>query len=141
MRSADLLIFTTPNYCMMPSAPMKSFLDLSFTNWMAHKPYPEMFTKRAVVISTTAGSGAKKATKLIADNLSNWCIPKVTKYGVTVQAMNWNMVPQKIKDKIEKDMKKLTGVRHPLKRNTGKKWVGSTEQSLGNKRCIYPQKW
>ena len=66
-----------------------------------------MFTKRAVVISTTAGSGAKKATKLIADNLSNWCIPKVTKYVVTVQAMNWNMVPQKIKDKIEKDMKKL----------------------------------
>lgn len=107
MRSADLLIFTTPNYCMMPSAPMKAFLDLSFTNWMAHKPYPEMFTKRAVVISTTAGLGAKKATKLIADNLSNWCIPKVTKYGVTVQAMNWNMVPQKIKDKIEKDMKKL----------------------------------
>ena len=25
VREADLLIFTTPNYCMMPSAPMKAF--------------------------------------------------------------------------------------------------------------------
>ena len=43
---ADLLIFTSPNYCMMPSAPMKAFLDLFFTNWMSHKPLREMFSKR-----------------------------------------------------------------------------------------------
>ena len=28
IKAADLLILTTPNYCMMPSAPMKAFLDL-----------------------------------------------------------------------------------------------------------------
>lgn len=104
---ADLLIFTTPNYCMMPSAPMKAFLDLFFTNWMSHRPYGEMFGKRAVVISTAAGSGAGKAAKLVADNLFHWCIPEVHRYGVQVQAMNWAMVPDKIKQKIGRDMQKL----------------------------------
>ena len=58
MNEADLLILTTPNYCMMPSAPMKAFLDLFFTNWMSHKPQESMFHKRAVVISTASGAGA-----------------------------------------------------------------------------------
>ncbi|MGN0696022.1 MAG: flavodoxin family protein [Oscillospiraceae bacterium] len=107
---ADLLIFTTPNYCMMPSAPMKAFLELFFTNWMSHKPYREMFGKRAVVISTAAGSGAKKAAGSVANDLRHWCIPEVITYGVQVQAMNWEMVPDRIKHRIDKDMRRL-GVR------------------------------
>ena len=105
--AADLLILTTPNYCMMPSAPMKAFLDLFFTNWLSHKPQKAMFRKRAVVISTAAGAGANKANKLLANNLVNWGIPEVIRYGISVNAMNWNMVPDKKKDKIEKDMKRL----------------------------------
>ena len=97
MLAADLFIFTSPTYCMMPSAPMKAFLDLFFTNWMMHRPVKEMFSKRAVVISTAAGAGAGKTTKLIADNLMNWGIPEVTRYGIAVNAMNWEMVPEKIK--------------------------------------------
>ena len=85
IKAADLLILTTPNYCMMPSAPMKAFLDLFFTNWLTHKPYEEMFKKRAVVISTAAGAGAGKANKLVANNL----------------------LPDKKKEKIEKDMDRL----------------------------------
>ena len=107
VKEADLLILTTPNYCMMPSAPMKAFLDLFFTNWLSHKPYEEMFRKRAVVISTAAGAGAGKAGKLVADNLINWGIPEVIRYGISVNAMNWNMVPDKKKDKIKKDMNRL----------------------------------
>ena len=107
MNEADLLILTTPNYCMMPSAPMKAFLDLFFTNWMSHKPQESMFHKRAVVISTASGAGAGKATKLVANNLTNWGIPEVTCYGLSVNAMNWEMVPEKKKVKIEKDMDRL----------------------------------
>lgn len=105
--SADLLILTTPNYCMMPSAPMKAFLDLFFTNWMVHKPHEEMFGKRAVVISTASGAGAGKAAKLVANNLLNWGVPKITSYGLSVNATNWNMVPEKKKAKIIKDMNRL----------------------------------
>lgn len=107
MIQADLLIFTSPNYCMMPSAPMKAFLDLFFTNWMSHKPLKEMFSKKAVVISSTAGGGAKKTTKLIANNLTNWGIPDVTEFGIAVNAMNWEMVPEKIKRKIDKATSKM----------------------------------
>lgn len=107
MNEADLLILTTPNYCMMPSAPMKAFLDLFFTNWMSHKPKESMFQKRAVVISTASGAGAKRAAKLVANNLTNWGIPEVTCYGLSVNAMNWEMVPEKKKVKIEKDMDRL----------------------------------
>ena len=71
IKEAELLVFTTPTYCMMPSAPMKAFLDLFFTNWMTHKPYEDMFFTRAVVISTAAGAGAGKARKLVKNNLFN----------------------------------------------------------------------
>ena len=107
MQAADLLIFTSPNYCMMPSAPMKAFLDLFFTNWMSHKPLPQMFSKGAVVISTAAGAGAKNTVKLIGNNLTNWGIPQVHSYAAVVNAMNWGMVPPRKKAKIEKDMDKL----------------------------------
>ena len=86
---------------------MKAFLDLFFTNWLSHKPHEAMFRKRAVVISTAAGAGANKAGKLVANNLVNWGIPEVIRYGISVNAMNWNMVPDKKKGKIEKDMKRL----------------------------------
>ena len=107
MREADLLIFTSPNYCMMPSAPMKAFLDLFFTNWMSHRPLKEMFSKRAVVISSAAGAGAKKTVNLIADNLTNWGIPQIHSYAAVVNATNWDMVPPRKKARIEKDMEKL----------------------------------
>ncbi len=104
---ADLLVFTTPNYCMMPSAPMKAFLDLFFTNWLTHKPYKEMFSKQAVVISTAAGSGAKKAATLVANNLQNWGIPMVTVYGINANTMGWETMPQKKKAKAEKDITRM----------------------------------
>ena len=72
VRGADLLIFTTPNYCMMPSAPMKAFIDLTFMYWMSHRPDASMFSKRAVVISTAAGTGAKKAAKDVTRTLFYW---------------------------------------------------------------------
>lgn len=107
VESADVLIFTTPTYCMRASAPMKSFIDLTFNYWMSHRPRKCMFTKKAIVVSTAAGSGAKKAVKDIADALLYWGIPCILSYGITVQAMNWNRVNDKRKQKIEKDVKKI----------------------------------
>ncbi|MFT9078293.1 flavodoxin family protein [Ethanoligenens sp.] len=105
IEQSDLLVFTTPNYCMAPSAPMKAFMDLSFTYWLSHKPRECMFNKRAVVISSTAGMGAKQAIKPVARALFYWGVPWIKSYGISVQAMNWNGVLQKKKAKIEKDMK------------------------------------
>ncbi|MBE5865542.1 MAG: NAD(P)H-dependent oxidoreductase [Lachnospiraceae bacterium] len=104
---ADLLIFTTPTYCMRASAPMKSFIDLTFTYWMSHKPRACMFSKRAVVISTAAGTGAKSAVKDVATALFYWGVPYIKEYGIAVQAMNWAQVTDKKKEKINADMVSL----------------------------------
>ena len=103
VEEADILIFTTPTYCLRTSAPMKSFIDLTFNYWMSHRPRKCMFNKKAVVISTAAGSGAKKAVKDVSDALFYWGIPCIVEYGICIQAMNWDGVSEKKKQKIEKD--------------------------------------
>lgn len=107
VESADVLIFTTPTYCMRASAPMKSFIDLTFTYWMSHKPRKCMFSKRAVILSTTAGMGANQAIKPVARALFYWGIPFVKSYGVAVQAKSWDEVAPKKKDKITNHMSKI----------------------------------
>ena len=127
LREAELLIFTTPTYCMLPSGPMKSFMDLFFTNWMSHKPYGEMFSKRAVVLSTAAGAGAKKATKPLATMLLYWGIPKVYSYGLAVNASSWENMPAKKKAIILRDMQRL-----------GQKLSATAKPRVGIKtRCLF----
>ena len=107
IESADVLIFTTPTYCMRASAPMKSFIDLTFNYWMVHRPRKCMFSKQAVVVSTAAGSGTKTAIKDITNTLLYWGVPAVITYGISVQAMNWNGVADHKKQKIEKDTTRI----------------------------------
>ena len=107
VEKADILIFTTPTYCMRASAPMKTFLDMTFTYWMSHRPRQSMFSKRAVVVSTASGAGANKATKDIATALFYWGVPDITSYGMAVQAMSWEQVSDKKKAKLKKDTAKI----------------------------------
>ncbi len=113
MKAADLLIFTTPNYCMAPSGAMKSFLDMMFDAWMVHKPKEWMFQKKAVILSTSAGASCGGVLKVVKASLAGWGIPYIKAFGLPVHAMNWNGVPQKKKEKIEK---KLTSIAKKLKK-------------------------
>lgn len=107
VEEADVLVFTTPTYCMRASAPMKSFLDLTFTYWMAHKPRKCMFHKKAIVVSTAAGQGTATAIKDVTTTLHYWGVPYIKTYGVNVQAMNWGQVSEKTKMKIGRDTEKI----------------------------------
>ncbi len=107
VEKADLLIFTTPTYCMRASAPMKAFIDLTFTYWMVHKPRVCMFSKKAVVISTAAGTGAGSAVKDIKTALFYWGVPYIKGYGIAVQAMSWSGVSDYKKRRIKRDMEKI----------------------------------
>lgn len=107
MEEAELLIFTSPNYCMLPSAPLKAFIDLFYQYWIPHRPQANMFKKKAVVISTTAGMGAGKVCNQLKRTLAYWGVPYIKKYSVAVQATGWKDVSQKKKDKIEKDITAL----------------------------------
>lgn len=97
---ADVLIVTTPTYCMHMSAPLKSFFDLTFDFWMSHRPMESMFKKKAVIVSTAAGTGTKSAIKDVVDCLFYLGVPKIYKYGLAVQAMSWDGVASDKKEKI-----------------------------------------
>lgn len=107
VEQADLLIFTTPTYCMRASAPMKAFIDLTFTYWMVHRPRACMFEKKAVVVSTAAGMGTGSAIKDVATALEYWGVPQIVKYGIGVQAAGWDAVSAQKKAKIEKDTDRI----------------------------------
>ena len=121
IESADLLIFTTPTYCLRASASMKALLDLTFTWWMVHKPRACMFSKKAVVLSTAAGAGMNSAIRDIAVALFWWVIPRVWKYGAAVRAINWNQVSDKKKARIKDGMIRLAKKIRKGKARTGVK--------------------
>lgn len=85
--AADVIVVTTPTYCMHLSAPLKAFFDLTFDMWMVHRPMESMFTKKSVIVSTSAGSSPKS--------------------GLPVQAMDWEGVSDKKKEKIDKDTDRI----------------------------------
>ena len=103
IEEADVLIVTTPTYCMHVSASLKAFIDLTFDNWMVHRPMKSMFSKRAVIVSTSAGASPKSAIKDVEDALFNMGVPVIYKYGLAVQAMNWDGVAASKKAKIDKN--------------------------------------
>ena len=115
--AADILIVTTPTYCMHMSAPLKSFFDLTFDMWMSHRPMQSMFRKRAVIVSTSAGAGAKSAMKDVKYCLFYLGVPYVIKYGMAVQAMNWEGISadkmKKIDRKTDIISKKLSSKKRP----------------------------
>lgn len=108
VKKAELLLFTTPTYCMRASAPMKSYIDLNFINWMPHRPKEYMFHKKAVVIATAAGAGMKSAIKDITTCLFYCGVPYRKKLGYAVQATSWETVEQKQREKIETEVEKLS---------------------------------
>lgn len=107
VEAADLLIFTTPTYCMRASSPLKAFMELNFTYWMAHRPRACMFAKKAVVVSTAAGTGTASAMKDVTLMLSHWGVPEVHTCGFSVQASGWDAVVEQKKAKIAKAAQKL----------------------------------
>lgn len=107
MHAADLLVFMTPTYCMRASAPMKAFLDLSFTYWMPHRPHESMFRKKAVILSTAAGMGTGSAIKDIRTSLTYWGVPTILTYGMKTNAQGWSDVSEEFQDKAHRAMQAL----------------------------------
>ena len=107
MLDADLLILESPVYVYHATGQMMSFLDHYGTWWVVHRPMPEMSEKQAVAISTAAGGGMKSTVKDLADSLEMWCIRKVYKRGVGVQAASSNEIPDRILRTIHRKTDKL----------------------------------
>lgn len=104
---ADLLVFTTPVYCLRASASMKALLDHYFTWFVVHRPKDEMYFKKAVIIASGAGTGMKKAASDIKTSLFYWGISDIKIYKLRSMAMHWSDINEERKAKIDRDMNSM----------------------------------
>ncbi|MFP4078950.1 MAG: flavodoxin family protein [Candidatus Izemoplasmataceae bacterium] len=100
MLKADALLFTTPVYVLSLSGGMKAFLDHFGHAFIVHRPRPEMFRKKAFILSTTAGAGTKSAIRTIRKSLRFWGVNRVYSYGFALFEVDWDKMNPKRKAKI-----------------------------------------
>ena len=82
MLAADGLIFASPVYVLSASGGMKAFLDHFGFLFAVHRPRREMFGKKAMILSTTAGVGLSAVRRTIASSLNSWCVNRVYFLGL-----------------------------------------------------------
>ena len=102
---ADLIVMTSPAYVMHTTGAMKALLDHLAYRWMPHRPLPEMFGKRAVIITQCIGAGAKSAAKDIKHSLSWWGISRIGVFnGALMNDIVWDKIPEKRRQKLTKSI-------------------------------------
>lgn len=106
---ADLIIMTSPAYVMHATGAMKALLDHFAYRWMPHRPSPEMFGKRAVIITQCLGAGAKSAAKDIKHSLSWWGISKIGIFSAALMRdIIWDKLTKKKQAELTRKIKKLS---------------------------------
>lgn len=106
---ADLIVMTSPSYVFHSTGAMKAFLDHFAYRWMPHRPAPEMFGKRAVIITQCLGSGAKSAAKDIKHSLSWWGISKIGIFtGTLMGEVVWDKLSEKKQTELTRKIRKLS---------------------------------
>lgn len=96
---SDGIVITTPVYVMGMSAQLKAFLDHLGYIYMPHRPRVEMFSKVALIISTTTGAGLSNVRKAVTENLKFYGVRKVSFAGFRMGCKNWQDMPEKRQDK------------------------------------------
>ncbi|MGN0172460.1 MAG: flavodoxin family protein [Acutalibacteraceae bacterium] len=106
---ADLIVMTSPAYVFHVTGAMKSFLDHFAYRWIPHRPAPEMFGKRAVILTQCLGAGAKSAAKDIKHSLSWWGISEIGIFtGALMSNTLWDKLPEQKQAELTKKVKKLS---------------------------------
>ena len=106
---ADLIMMTSPAYVFHATGAMKAFLDHFAYRWIPHRPAPEMFGKRAVIITQCLGNGAKSAAKDIKHSLSWWGIIKIGIFtGALMSDIVWDKLSRKKQGELTEKIQKLS---------------------------------
>ncbi len=106
---SDLIIMTSPSYVMHATGAMKAMLDHFAYLWMPHRPAPELFAKRAVIITQCLGAGARSSAKDIKHSLSWWGISEIRIFtGSLINNIFWENLTEKKRTKLTEKMKRLS---------------------------------
>jgi len=103
---ADALIFTTPVYVLQTTGAVKAFLDHFAWMFIVHRARPEMFRKKAFVLSTTAGAGTRAAMKTIITNLKFWGVNRIYSFGFSLFESEIERMNSKRRAKVETKIKR-----------------------------------
>lgn len=90
---ADGIIITSPVYALNVSGLLKNFID--HTAYLYHRP--KHFTKKALVIVTTAGAAHKKVANYMDETLRHWGVNRVYKINLACGGKD-NLDTKKIDD-------------------------------------------
>lgn len=105
---ADLIVMTSPAYVMHTTGAMKALLDHLGYRWMPHRPAPEMFKKRAVIITQCLGAGSKSTANDIKHSLSWWGISKIGVFnGALMGDVVWDKLSEKKRKSLSRKVDKL----------------------------------
>ena len=96
IRWADAIIIASPVYAMNVTALLKNFFD--HTAYLYHRP--EFFTKKALVVVSTAGAGQKDVAKYIDETLRHWGVNKV--YKITYACGGKDYIDEENIDKVSR---------------------------------------
>ena len=110
MLTSDGLILTSPVYALSESACIKALLDHLAYMFMPHRPQKEMFSKKALVISTTAGAGTHSSIKPIATSLKYWGVNKIHRCGIAMWSLSWDDMKAKRKKHYTKKVVKCANL-------------------------------
>lgn len=106
---ADLIVMTSPAYVFHTTGAMKALLDHFAYRWMPHRPAPEMFGKRAVIITQCLGAGAKSAAGDIKHSLSWWGISKIGVFsGALMGDIIWERLSKKKRSELTRKVKRFS---------------------------------
>lgn len=106
---ADLLVMTSPAYVFHATGAMKAFLDHFAYRWMPHRPAPELFAKRAVILTQCLGAGAKSTAKDIKHSLSWWGVPKIGVFtGALMGDVVWDKLSEQKQAELTRKIEKLS---------------------------------
>lgn len=106
---ADLIVMTSPAYVFHVTGAMKTLLDHLAYLWLPHRPAPEMFSKRAVIITQCLGAGGKSAAKDIKHSLTWWGISDIKLFtGKLMSDIVWDRLTEKKRFELTKNIKVLS---------------------------------
>lgn len=125
MEEADLIVLTSPNYCMEMSGAMKVLLDHFAYRWVTHRPHGAMFTKVGLTVSSSAGAPASHTTKSLAKQLRWMGVAKRYQFPLVCHAMGVQALDAKTEAKIDRTAQRLAKqlerrVAHPKPSLVGK---------------------
>lgn len=108
VKAADLLVFATPVYALRAPGQVKALLDHWCCHWAPHRPEPALFSKKAVILTNSAGAPNGDAQKDIATSLSWLCVPHIRSLGVNLmEGVIWDELSEKRRAKITARLQKL----------------------------------